>query len=97
LRDAALLLTGTADDRAALSARPGGEIVAAAWDQRRVALATYREQLAEERDPATVLRFLLHDHHVRAVGVDPDRERVINRLARAAALRQIALIRRRKQ
>lgn len=97
LRDAALLVAGTADDRAALSAHPGGEIVAAAWDQRQVTLAAYRQQLAEERDPATVLRSLLHDHHVRAVGVDPDRERVTNRLARAAALRQIALIRRRKQ
>lgn len=96
LRDAALMLAGTADDRAALSAHPGGESVAAAWDQRRVALAAYREQLAEERDPATVLRSLLHDHHVRAVGVDPDRERVTNRLTRTAALRQIALIRRRK-
>ncbi|MGH3811888.1 MAG: thiopeptide-type bacteriocin biosynthesis protein, partial [Pseudonocardiaceae bacterium] len=79
LRDAALLLAGGADDRAALSAHPGGEIVAAAWDQRRVALAAYREQLDEERDPATILRSLLHD------------------LARAAALRQLALIRRRKQ
>lgn len=95
LRDATLLLAGTADDRAALSAHPGGEIVAAAWDHRRLALAAYREQLAEERDPATVLRSLLHDHHVRAVGVDPDREWVSNRLARTAALRQIALIRRR--
>jgi class I lanthipeptide synthase len=97
LRDAALLLVGIPDDRAALSAHPGGEIVAAAWDQRRVALATYREQLAEDRDPATVLRSLLHDHHARAVGIDPDREHVTNHLARAAALRQIALIRRRKQ
>lgn len=97
LRDATLQLVDTAEDRAALSTHPGGEIVAAAWDKRRVALAAYREQLAEERDPATVLRPLLHDHHVRAVGVDPDRERVTNRLARAAALRQLALIRRRTQ
>lgn len=95
LRDSTMLLAGTADGRAALSTHPGGETVAAAWDHRRVALAAYREQLTEERDPATVLRSLLHDHHVRAIGVDPDRERVINRLARTAALRQIALIRRR--
>ncbi len=93
LRDATLLLAGTANNRAALSDYPGGEIVAAAWDHRRVALAAYRDQLADERDPATVLRSLLHDHHVRAIGVDPDRERVINRLTRAAALRQLALIR----
>lgn len=93
LRDATLLLAGTAHDRTALSAYPGGEIVAAAWDHRRGALAAYRKQLADERDPATVLRSLLHDHHVRAIGVDPDRERVINRLTRTAAQRQIALTR----
>lgn len=97
LRDVALLLVGTADDNAVLSAYPGGDIAAAAWDQRRVVLGAYRQQLAEERDPATVLRSLLHDHHVRVVGVDPDQERVINRLARTVALRRIALIRRRKQ
>lgn len=95
LRDATLLLTSTPDARTALSTHPSGEIVAGAWDHRRVALVAYREQLAGERDPATVLRSLLHDHHVRAVGVDPDREQVTNRLARAAALRQIALLRRR--
>ncbi len=93
LRDATLLLAGTPDDRAALSVQPGGGVVAAAWDHRRVALAAYLDKLAEERDPATVLRSLLHDHHVRAVGIDPDGERVINRLARTAALRQLALIR----
>jgi thiopeptide-type bacteriocin biosynthesis protein len=97
LRVATLLLAGTPDDRAALSAHPGGEIVAAAWDHRRVALAAYRDRLAEECDPATVLRSLLHDHQVRAIGVDPDRERLVNRLARTAALRQVALIRRRSQ
>jgi lantibiotic biosynthesis protein len=95
LRDATLLLTGAPDDRASVSACAGGEAVAAAWDHRRVALAAYLDQLARERDPATVLRSLLHDHHVRAIGVDPDRERVINRLARTAALRQLARIRRR--
>jgi thiopeptide-type bacteriocin biosynthesis protein len=95
LRDAALLVADTAGNGGVLSAHPGAEAVAAAWDRRQVTLATYRQQLAEERDPATVLRSLLHDHHVRAVGVDPDSERVVNRLARAAALRQIALSRRR--
>jgi hypothetical protein len=33
----------------------------------------------------------MHDHYVRVFGVDPERERVVNRLARAAALRLIAL------
>ncbi|MGH3930024.1 MAG: thiopeptide-type bacteriocin biosynthesis protein, partial [Pseudonocardiaceae bacterium] len=94
LRDAALLLVGADDNRAALRAHPGGAAVAESWDQRRVALAAYRERLADERDPVTVLRSLLHDHHVRVVGVDPDRERVANRLARVVAQRQIALIHR---
>lgn len=97
LRDAALPLATPSEDRAALRTYPGGEIVAAAWDRRRVALAAYRDRLAEDRDPATVLRSLLHDHHVRAVAVDPGGERVTNRLARAAAQRQISLIRRGRQ
>lgn len=97
LRDVALLLATPFGDRAALRAYPGGEIVAAAWDRRWVALAAYRDRLAEDRDPAAVLRSLLHDHHVRAVAVDLGGERVTNRLARAAAQRQIALIRRGRQ
>ncbi|MGH3801436.1 MAG: thiopeptide-type bacteriocin biosynthesis protein [Pseudonocardiaceae bacterium] len=95
LRDAALLLVGADDDRAVLCGHPGGVAVAESWDQRRVALAAYRERLADERDPVTVPRSLLHDHYVRVVGVDPGRERVVNRLARAAALRQLALLHRR--
>lgn len=97
LRDAALPLATPSDDRAALRTYPGGAIVAAAWDRRRVALATYRDRLAEDRDPATVLRSLLHDHHVRAVAADPGGERVTNRLARIAAQRQISLISRESQ
>jgi hypothetical protein len=33
---------------------------------------------------------LLHMHHVRMLGIDPDRERTGRRLARAAALRWTA-------
>ncbi|MGH3915281.1 MAG: lantibiotic dehydratase [Pseudonocardiaceae bacterium] len=94
LRDAALLLADTASDWAALRTYPDGGTVAMAWDRRRTALAAYRERLAENRDPCTTLRALLHDHHLRVVGVDPDRERVTNRLARVAAQRQLALIHR---
>jgi thiopeptide-type bacteriocin biosynthesis protein len=98
-RDATMLLIGTASsdgsDRgtaaSALRAQPGGQRVVAAWDRRREALAAYRDQLARQRDPQTVLRSLMHDHYVRVFGVDPERERVVNRLARAAALRLIAL------
>lgn len=89
LRAAALLLADPRDTWAALRATPGGENVVAAWERRRVALGSYRARLTEQRDPRTVLRSLLHMHHVRAIGVDPDRERVSNCLARTVALRQI--------
>ncbi|MGR6919381.1 hypothetical protein ACU635_34525 [[Actinomadura] parvosata] len=55
------------------------------------ALAAYHRTLAQQRDPATVLRTLLHDHHVRALGVNPEFEKITGRLARAAALRCLAL------
>jgi thiopeptide-type bacteriocin biosynthesis protein len=90
LRDAALRLADPRDDWATLRGEPGGQDVVLAWQQRRAVLIAYRTQLARQRDADTVLRSLLHLHHVRAVGVAPDRERVGHRLARAAALRQIA-------
>ena len=90
LRDAALDLADPRDERAALRAMPGGENVVAAWERRRASLAAYRTRLAGQRDPLTVMRSLLHMHHVRSLGADPDRERASNRLARAAALHQIA-------
>jgi thiopeptide-type bacteriocin biosynthesis protein len=75
---------------AALGALPAGEDVLAAWQRRRKALATYRHHLAAQRAPDPVLRSLQHLHHVRMLGVDPDRERLTHRLARAAALRYAA-------
>ncbi|MFC5721398.1 lantibiotic dehydratase [Streptomyces gamaensis] len=90
LRKTALRLTDPSNDWAQIRARPGGELVARAWEQRRTALAAYREQIAHQRAPDPVLRSLLHMHHVRSIGVSPDRERIVQRLARAAALRQIA-------
>jgi len=91
LRDTALELADPRGGWRALSALPGGEKVAAAWERRRAVLAVYRARLAGQRDPCSVLRSLLHLHHVRSLGVDPERERISNRLARAAALRQLAL------
>jgi thiopeptide-type bacteriocin biosynthesis protein len=90
LRDTTLRLADPADDWATLRAQPGGANVIAAWQRRRTALPAYRTQLAQQRDPHPVLRSLLHMHHIRALGVDPDRERVSHRLARAVALRQTA-------
>ncbi|MEK8142384.1 hypothetical protein NKH18_07410 [Streptomyces sp. M10(2022)] len=39
-----------------------------------------------QRDPLDVARSLLHQHHVRALGVDPRTEETTLRLVRTAAL-----------
>jgi thiopeptide-type bacteriocin biosynthesis protein len=91
LRDATLQLTDPSSGWAVLRSQPGGDAVLSAWERRRTALGAYREQLSLQRaDAFSVLRTLLHEHHVRALAVDPERERVTNRLARAAALRLAA-------
>jgi lantibiotic biosynthesis protein len=91
LRAQACDLADPAGGFQALRALPGGGTVADAWGRRDAALAAYHEELAVQRDPGTVLRTLLHEHHMRALGLDPDFERQTCRIARAAALRQIAL------
>jgi thiopeptide-type bacteriocin biosynthesis protein len=90
-RDLACALADPAGGLAALRGLPGGQAVAEAWDGRDAALAEYHEQLSAQRDPGTVLRTLLHDHHMRALGLDPATEKQTGRLARAAALRCLAL------
>lgn len=66
----------------------GAADVLRAWDLRRHALAAYRERLDEAQGitPRDVLPSLLHLHHLRVHGLDPDGERTGHRLARAAAL-----------
>ncbi|WP_431932788.1 lantibiotic dehydratase [Nonomuraea jabiensis] len=91
LRDHTLDCGDPTDDYRAVRALPGGETVAAAWRTRDATLAAYHRVLAQQRDPATLLRTLLHDHHVRALGVDPEFEKVTGRLARASALHRLAL------
>jgi thiopeptide-type bacteriocin biosynthesis protein len=88
LRDHTLRL---AEPTPPFSCAAGGDAVAAAWQVRDAALTAYYQTLATQCDPAGVLPTLLHDHHVRALGVDPTFEKVTNRLARAAALRVLAL------
>ncbi|MGG2460146.1 lantibiotic dehydratase [Streptomyces sp. RGM 3693] len=90
LRGVAMRLADPGDKWATLRTTPGAEDVTRAWQRRRAALSAYRTQLAQQREPYGVLRSLLHMHHVRTIGVDPDRERVIHRLARASAQRQTA-------
>jgi hypothetical protein len=90
-RDLACSLADPADGLAALRALPGGDAVAEAWGRRDAALAAYHAQLLVQRDPGTVLRTLLHEHHMRALGLDPALEKETGRLARAAALRRLAM------
>lgn len=90
LHTTATRLADPSDDWANLRDVPGGDQIWQAWCDRRTALVDYRQHLATQRDPYHVLPSLLHLHHIRALGMDPDRERVGRRLARAAALRWTA-------
>ena len=60
--------------------------VTTAWQARADALAAYRKQLPGDTDVDRVLESLLHMHHNRALGIDPDSERTCRRLTRQAAL-----------
>lgn len=75
-------------DQHALVALPGGRHLVTSWTRRRAALSAYREALdrPESTLPAELLADLLHLHHVRIAGVDPESERACLHLARAAAL-----------
>ncbi|MFJ3824954.1 lantibiotic dehydratase [Streptomyces nodosus] len=84
----AVRLADPDNDWAALRAAPGGAAVAAAWSERDEAVARYRKLLDKSGgiDPNLVLDSLLHAHHIRAVGIDKDDERMCVRLAHAAAM-----------
>ncbi|TCO46436.1 lantibiotic dehydratase [Actinocrispum wychmicini] len=87
--DQALHLADPRNDAATVRELPGGEHIAAAWDLRRSALASYRDTLTLSGPaPDTVLASLLHLHCIRTSGIAPDVERICHRLARAAALSQ---------
>ncbi|MFJ6138264.1 lantibiotic dehydratase [Kitasatospora sp. NPDC092286] len=83
----AVALADPADTWAALRAVTGTSITEA-WARRRAALDAYRRRLTvlDGPHPDSVLASLLHMHHIRAAGIDPDAERACHRLARAAAL-----------
>jgi thiopeptide-type bacteriocin biosynthesis protein len=76
-------------DQAFASRRDTNSLLAAAWKRRREALREFRQALAPERTTLSVLRSLLHEHVARTVGIDPDRERLLSRLARTVALRNL--------
>jgi len=67
-------------------ARGWGDALAQAWHRRAVALALYRERIAESMDLDSVLESLLHMHHNRLRGVDREDERICRRLARQSAV-----------
>ena len=60
--------------------------VGQAWAARADALAVYREQLPLDVNVDVVVESLLHMHHNRAIGIDPDSERTCRRLVRQAAI-----------
>lgn len=60
--------------------------LATAWHARADALASYRLQLPPSLAAEDVLESLLHMHHNRAVGINPQSEQTARRLARQAFL-----------
>ncbi|MBR8642846.1 lantibiotic dehydratase [Streptomyces tuirus] len=83
----ALRLITPDHDRASLRSLPDGADIATTWARRRGALTAYHQALkANGSDPAAVLPSLLHMHHNRTAGIDPEGEATCRRLARAAAL-----------
>ncbi|MET8453356.1 lantibiotic dehydratase [Streptomyces sp. NPDC005209] len=89
LQELATRLTGAdaGESAAALRQLRRGAHVAATWALRRRLLGEYRHALEEaSTDPAQVLPSLLHMHHNRAAGIDPDAEATCRHLARTAAL-----------
>lgn len=76
-------------DGAVLHSIPSGQAITAAWHTRSEVATRYASCLTPDAThvtPASVLVSLLHLHHVRAHGIDPDAEAVSHRLARAVAL-----------
>ncbi|MFI8811363.1 MULTISPECIES: lantibiotic dehydratase [unclassified Streptomyces] len=90
LRDQALHLFSLREGPPSAGEFPEWEHVVAAWQLRAAALAAYRDRLADQQEPLSVLRSLLHQHHGRALSVDPADERATDRLVRACARRHTA-------
>ncbi|WP_405824433.1 lantibiotic dehydratase [Streptomyces sp. NBC_00838] len=79
-------LTDPADRWKHLRSHPAGPGVISGWTARHDALRAYRAVPGPGRDDDLILNTLIHDHHHRAHGPDPDHEAVCRRLTRSAAL-----------
>ncbi len=88
LREQALRLT---DPAAPIADIPGGADVAAAWEHRAAVLSGYRQHLSGHGGPQAALRSLLDEHQARTLGTDSAAGRAARHLARACALRSLAL------
>ncbi len=84
LRTAAVRLSDPADDRAALRALPGGGELLAGWQRRAGALARYGEALRAATPRGSELPGLVHLHHNRLLGIDPEAEDHARAVARGA-------------
>lgn len=85
----ALSLAGAGVGGSILPTIPGGSHITSTWHARRLAATRYTDLLTADAThlrPASVTVSLLHLHHVRAHGINPDAEAVSHRLARAVAL-----------
>ncbi|OIV37401.1 hypothetical protein BIV57_11270 [Mangrovactinospora gilvigrisea] len=87
VRGEALRLADASTGATGLAGLPSGAELADSWKQRATAIAAYRRALpADGPNPDLVLSSLMHLHHARMIGLDPDSERTVRHLARAAAL-----------
>lgn len=93
LRDETVKLACTAGDFVSrLTGQPGYEVVRAACEARRLAVARYAAQLSADGSqfPDDALLSLVRDHHERVNGPGQDGWQLTMRLARSAALAALA-------
>ena len=84
----AITLADVGSDSPTLKELPGGAAITTAWRARAQAATAYVASLTEHDvgvTPASVTVSLLHLHHLRTHGINPEAEARIHRLARAIA------------
>ncbi|GGK13443.1 hypothetical protein GCM10010124_02500 [Pilimelia terevasa] len=87
IQSQAIKIASSGGDLSGLTEATGSGHAARAWRHRRAALVAYRARLTGTGiTPREVLPSLLHLHHVRMAGLNPEAEQTTHRLARAVAL-----------